>query len=64
MLKQTAVDYFERPSVVAIKLGVSRQLFHKWGNVLPYWAAEKLEGITNGSIKLDKKLYKQEMVPK
>lgn len=67
MLKKTAVEFFVKPGIVAQRLGITRQAFWSWGRVLPYWAAEELEEITNGAIKLDPKLYVMDqgtMVPK
>jgi hypothetical protein len=57
MLKRTAIGYFKSGRAIATALELSTVAVFKWGEVIPYWAAERCEEIARGEIKVRRELY-------
>lgn len=57
MRRKDALDFFGTISQAAKALGVSRQAVHQWPPVIPIITAMKIEQMTGGKLKVNKKLY-------
>lgn len=58
MLKTTALAYFNKSGrELATALNLSTVAVHKWGKVIPYWAAEEIERLSDGALKVRRELY-------
>jgi hypothetical protein len=57
MLIQKAIDYYGSRLGLRRAVGYSRAAVHQWKRVVPLQAAQKLEALTNGELKVDPSLY-------
>lgn len=57
MKKKDVVKHFGDQAAVAEALGVSKQAVSAWKDIVPEAAAYRIQGITNGALKVDPVLY-------
>lgn len=57
MKKVTVIKYFNNPTGVANKLGMTVGAVSQWGELIPEKQALKLDRITNGKLKYDPAFY-------
>jgi hypothetical protein len=57
MLKSTVLSHFKSNRIIAAKLDISTVAVFRWGEVVPYWVAEEVERITEGKLKVRRRLY-------
>jgi transcriptional repressor of cell division inhibition gene dicB len=56
--------HFQTRAAVARALGISTAATSKWGDVVPYVSAQRLEELTGGALRVDRSLYDERMRPR
>lgn len=60
MLTRNALKHFGgSQAALARAIGITRGAVHQWGRVVPEGAAYKIESITKGAIRVNRKLYRK-----
>ena len=60
MLKKDLMAYYGTQQKAADEIGCTRQYISLWPDVVPELWAWKIQGITNGKLKVDRSLYEEE----
>ena len=56
MKKKEAVNYFGTPTKLAVALGIKPEAVYQWGEYIPVRRAYELQDITNGVLRVSRKL--------
>ena len=59
MFKKDVVQYFGNQSRTAEALGITHQYVSLWPEIVPELWAWKIQGITDGKLKVDRSLYEE-----